>query len=94
MLHYKRSRWPLLQPNEVFEVRFEVLTAASMMIVVFWVVAPRILVEFHRRFRGVSIIRTMMEAASTSEMSLNFYQNTRRNNTEDSRLRSVLNYRT
>jgi hypothetical protein len=28
----------------------------------------------------------MMEAASTSEMSVNFYQTTRRNNPEDSHL--------
>jgi hypothetical protein len=42
-------------------MRFEVLTAASLKMVVFWVVAP-----------------------STSEMSENFYQTTRRNNPEDS----------
>jgi hypothetical protein len=39
---------------------------------VFWVVAP--------------IIALMMEAASTSETSVNFYQTTRRNNPEDSHL--------
>jgi hypothetical protein len=33
-------------------VRFEVLTAASMKMAVFWVVAPRNLVEVYRRFRG------------------------------------------
>jgi hypothetical protein len=32
------------------------------------------------------MIALMMEAASTSEMSVNLYQTTRRNNTEDSRL--------
>jgi hypothetical protein len=32
------------------------------------------------------IIALMMEAASTSETSVNFYQTTRRNNPEDSHL--------
>jgi hypothetical protein len=32
------------------------------------------------------MIALMMEAASTSEMSVNFYQTTRRNNPEDSHL--------
>jgi hypothetical protein len=40
---------------------------------VFWVVAA-------------SSIRAMMEAASTSETSANFYQTTRRTDTEDSHL--------
>jgi hypothetical protein len=35
---------------------------------------------------AASIIRTMMEAASTSEMSVNFNQPTRRKNPEDSHL--------
>jgi hypothetical protein len=36
---------------------------------------------------AASIIRaTMMEAASTSEMSINFYQTSRRNNSEHSHL--------
>jgi hypothetical protein len=39
---------------------------------VFWIVAP--------------IIALMMEAANTSETSVNFYQTTRRNNPEDSHL--------
>jgi hypothetical protein len=34
-------------------VRFQVLTAASMTMPVFWVVAPCSLVEVYRRFRGV-----------------------------------------
>jgi hypothetical protein len=33
-------------------VGFEVLTAVSMKIAVFWVVAPCSLVEFYQRFRG------------------------------------------
>jgi hypothetical protein len=33
-------------------VRFQVLTAASMKMVVFWVVAPCSLVNLYRRFRG------------------------------------------
>jgi hypothetical protein len=31
----------------------------------------------------------MMEAASTSEMSVNYYQTTRRNNPKDSHLRAI-----
>jgi hypothetical protein len=34
------------------EVRFQVLTAASMKMAVFWVVAPCSLVEVYRRYRG------------------------------------------
>jgi hypothetical protein len=52
---------------------------------VFWVVAPCSLVEIYRRFRG-AYIALMMEAASTSESSVNFYRTTRRNNQEDSNL--------
>jgi hypothetical protein len=37
---------------------------------------------------AASIIRAMMEAASTYEMSVNIYQTTRRNNPEDSHLNS------
>jgi hypothetical protein len=48
-----------------------------MKMVVFWVVAPCSLVEVYRR---------MVEAASTSETSVNFYQTTRRNNPEDSHI--------
>jgi hypothetical protein len=33
-------------------VRFQVLTAASMKMAVFWFVAPCSLVEVYRRFRG------------------------------------------
>jgi hypothetical protein len=35
---------------------------------------------------AASIIRTMMEAASTSETLVNFYQTTRRYNPEDSHI--------
>jgi hypothetical protein len=35
---------------------------------------------------AASLIALMMEAASTSETSANFYQTTRRNNPEDSHL--------
>jgi hypothetical protein len=49
-------------------VGFEVLTAASMKVAVFWVVAPCSLVEFYRRF-----IALMTVAESNSETSVNFY---------------------
>jgi hypothetical protein len=48
--------------------------------------------EVYRRFRGSCCLHhlgdLMVEAASTSETSVNFYQTTRRNNPEDSRLRT------
>jgi hypothetical protein len=53
--------------------------------IVFWDVVPCSLAEVNRRFRG-AVIALMMKAASTSEMSANFYQTTRRNILEDSHL--------
>jgi hypothetical protein len=63
---------------------------------VFWVVAPCSLVEVYQRFRGPcclhnqgeGIIALMMEAARISETLVNFYQTTRRYNSEDSHLRT------
>ncbi|KDR15651.1 E3 ubiquitin-protein ligase sina [Zootermopsis nevadensis] len=57
-------------------VGFEVLTAVSLKIPVFWVAAPCSLVE----------VALMMEAARTSETSVNFYQTTQRNTPEDGNL--------
>jgi hypothetical protein len=63
-----------------------------------WIVAPYSLLDVYRRFRGacclhhqsdVSIIALTMNAASTSEMSVNFYQTTGRNNPEDSLLNFI-----
>jgi hypothetical protein len=56
-------------------VKFEVLAAVSLKVVVFWVVVPCSLVEVYRRFKGACclLIALMMEAASTSETSVNFY---------------------
>jgi hypothetical protein len=59
------------------DVRFEVLTAVSKKVTVFWVVGPCSLV-----------IALMMEAARTSETLVKFYQTTRRYNPEDSHLRT------
>jgi hypothetical protein len=54
---------------------FDVLTAASMKMAVFWVVALCSLVEIYRRFGGTCClhhqIALMMEAASTYETSVN-----------------------
>jgi hypothetical protein len=66
-----------------------------MKVAVFWVVAPCSLVEVYRRFRGTSFMRTIaliMEVASPSETPTNFYQNTRRNNPEDSHLQISVFY--
>jgi hypothetical protein len=62
-----------------------------MNMAVFWVVAPCPLVEVYRRFRGVtaSIIALMIEAASASKSSVNFYQTTRRNNPEGSHIHAL-----
>jgi hypothetical protein len=89
-------------------MRFEVLTAASMKMTVFWVLAPCSLTEVYRRFRGRAAnwrfrgafclmisaiskprglpIALMMEAASTSETSVNLNRTTRRNNPKDGHL--------
>jgi hypothetical protein len=86
-------------------VRFQVFTAASMKVTVFWDVVPWSGGDIYRRFRGAKflpcptdfhnsnqflsrglLIALMMEAACTSETSVNFYQNTRRNIPEDSHL--------
>jgi hypothetical protein len=48
-----------------------------MNMAIFWVVEPRSLV----------VIALMMEAESTSQTLVNFYQTTRHNNPEDSHLR-------
>jgi hypothetical protein len=56
-----------------------------MKMAVFWVVAPCSLVEVYQRFRGTFWLHHQ-GAASTSEMSVNFYQTTRRNNPEDRHL--------
>jgi hypothetical protein len=59
---------------------------------VFWVVAPCSVVEVYQRFRGTFFlhhqITLMMEVASTSETSVNFYQTTQCYNPEDSHLRT------
>jgi hypothetical protein len=59
-----------------------------MKMAVFWVVAPCGVVEVSRRFRGACCLHQalIMDTASTSETSVNFYQTTRRNNLEDSHL--------
>jgi hypothetical protein len=69
------------------KVRFQILTAASMKLAVFWDVAPFSLAVACRRF---GLIALMMEAASTSETSVNFYQTTRRNNHRRENLKTYL----
>jgi hypothetical protein len=65
-----------------------------MKMAVFWVVAPCSPVEIYQRFRGpvgpddAGRFALMMEAATTSETLVNFYQTTRRYNPEDSHLRT------
>jgi hypothetical protein len=81
--------------KRIVVVGFQVLTAASTKMTVFWVVAPCSPVEvvptsqmcFLSPSSGRSIIVLMMEAVYTSETSAHFYQTTWRNNPEDSHLR-------
>jgi hypothetical protein len=55
-----------------------------MKVAVFWVVLLCIQVKVYQQsFRATAL---MMEAANTSETSVNFYQTTQRNNPEDSHL--------
>jgi hypothetical protein len=54
------------------KVRFQVITAASMKMTVFWDIAPFSPVETDRHFRGAyclhhQIITLMVEAVNTSE---------------------------
>jgi hypothetical protein len=65
----------------------------DMKMAVFWVVAPCSLVEVYQRFRGPCCLhyqgdKLMMEAASTSETMVNFYQTTHCYNPEDSHAHS------
>jgi hypothetical protein len=69
----------ILGKHTYFQVGYEVLTAVSTMMAVFWVVALCSLAE-------VALIALMMEAARTSETLVNFYQTTRHYNPEDSHL--------
>jgi hypothetical protein len=70
--------------KQVHNVRFQVLTAESMKITAFWDIASCSLVHVDRRFRGAYFlhyqgvfIAQMMEAVSTYETSINFYETTR-----------------
>jgi hypothetical protein len=55
-------------PEELYLVRFQVLTAASMKMAVFWIVAACSLVQVYRRFRGACCLRHQGLDARTSEM--------------------------
>jgi hypothetical protein len=66
-------------PLNFYCVCFEVPTEASMKMAVVWVVAPYSLVEAESWFIVVAII---MEIGSTPEISIQFYQTTRRNKPE------------
>jgi hypothetical protein len=68
-------------------MKFEVLTSTITKVIVFWFwdVVPCRLVEVYRQHQ-LLITRAKMEAASTSEASVNFYQTTRCYIPEDSHL--------
>jgi hypothetical protein len=74
-------------------VRFQALMAANMKKTVFLDVPPCSLEETDlRTFQNClllpSLIALMMEAISTSETSINFYETTRRNIPEDGHLQN------
>jgi hypothetical protein len=78
-------------------VRFQILTATSMNIAVFWNVATCILVDIYRRFRRSFCLRHQGEdhhhpddgGSSSSETSVNVYQTIRCKIPEDSRLEKM-----
>jgi hypothetical protein len=76
----------------IYRVESEVLTAASMKMAVLWVAVLCSLVEVYLMFQWSFVPLSsgqwvlMVEAARTSEMSVNFYQTTQCYNTEDSHL--------
>jgi hypothetical protein len=79
-------------------VRFEVLTAATLKATSFCVVAPCRLLEPYRRFIDTTclcyqgdgfVFAMMMEAAGTSETSVNFFMSALRQNSEDSPLHRI-----
>jgi hypothetical protein len=77
----------------IYYVRFQVLTAASVKMTVFWDVTLCSLVEVYRRFRAaccLPAIALTMEEACSSETSVNFYQTTRRIIPKDSHLQNLV----
>jgi hypothetical protein len=93
-LHRQTKKEFFLAPVRIQLVGFEVLTAVSTKMAVFWGVAPCSLIEVYQHFRGTCClhhqIALKIEAASTSEMLVNFYQTTWRYTPEDSHLRIQL----
>jgi hypothetical protein len=70
-------------------MRFQILTAASMKMTVFWGVLQCSLADVYRRFKGACCLHyqgDLMMKASTSEKSVKFYHTTRLSNPEDSHL--------
>jgi hypothetical protein len=51
--------------------------------IVFWIVMPRSLIDIYRRFGGMCRLHLQIEAASPSEISVNIYQTTRCDISED-----------
>jgi hypothetical protein len=79
-LHLPYLRISQQQGQILLLVRFQIL----MKMAAFWVVAPFILVQVYRRFRGACCLHHQ------SNESVNFYQTTRHNISEDIHLRILL----
>jgi hypothetical protein len=78
----------LLNRISVAHVRFEVLTAVKMSILIFWVVTPRGRIRRYQRFEETFCLPSSIlkeEAVCSSETLLPAYKSTRRYNPEDGR---------
>jgi hypothetical protein len=87
----RRNEEKSAKKTSSLKVRFPVLTVASTKMAIFWAVAPCSLAEVYYCFRnapssGQGSNAPMMEAASSSNTSGNFYQMTECNNPDDSQL--------
>jgi hypothetical protein len=77
--------WRKLQDKEHHVVRFHILEAVRMKMTVFWIDAPRNLVEFDRHLSGAY----RLHHQGTSEMLVGFYQTAWHKNAEDIHLSSL-----
>jgi hypothetical protein len=68
----ERERVKKEKLNTCMSVRFQVLTAASKKMAVFWVVVPCSLVEVYRRFRGACCLHRQGDEGSTSQKTAIF----------------------
>jgi hypothetical protein len=78
----RHLKYPEYRNINVVEINY------FMKMTVFWVIALCSQAEVYRSFRGILAIALMMEAARTSETSVNFHQTTWRYNPELTAMRT------